>query len=47
VLAPQLAMLAKWYDGDSGREALRAHRARLRSVPVLDALWRRYFPDAA
>ena len=47
VLDPQLAMLAKWYDGDSGRDALRAHRARLRSVPVLDALWRRYFPDAA
>jgi glutathione S-transferase len=47
VIDPQLAMLAKWYDGDAGRGAFRAHRARLRAIPVLDSLWRQYFPDAA
>lgn len=46
VLDPELAMLAKWYGGDVGRERFLAHRARLRSIPALDALWRRYFPDA-
>lgn len=47
ILDPQLAMLAKWYGGASGGDALLAHRARLRAVPALDALWRRYFPDAS
>ena len=45
-LDPQLAMLQKWYGGEAGRDAFLAHRARLRAVPGVDEVWRRYFPDA-
>lgn len=46
-LDPYLAMLQRWYGGDSGRTAFLAHRARLRAVPGLDEVWRQYFPDAS
>lgn len=47
LLDAYLAMLAVWYEGDVGRDVWRAHRARLREDPVTDAVWRRYFGDAA
>lgn len=47
LLDAYLAMLALWYGGEVGKDVWRAHRARLREDAITDAVWRRYFGDAA